>query len=142
MGCSYDGEGIGISTWAMLGKYTYAAIAEYSVEQNGGGVFMLLTPDQIAKAMAKAPNGVAWAALVADFNSLGGHVPVPAPVAPPVVVPPAPVPMPPAPVGELVTLAEAQKWAIANLASVRSNLTPQQARNNVTLSLAKHWPKS
>jgi hypothetical protein len=142
MGASYDAEGTGLGTWGMVGAMTYTAIAKYCVENAGGGVYVILTPDQIAKASLKAPNGVAWTSLIQDFDALGGTVPVPAPATPPVVVPPAPVPMPPTPVQKLVTLAEAQSWAIAGFRDVKSNITPTQARNNVTLSLAKHWPRS
>lgn len=105
MGVGHDQKGVQIDTWGMIGTLTYAAIAQLCTPSSNGELYVLLSPDQIAKGQAKAPNGVAWRDLVTDFDSMGGHVPVPAPPVPPV---------PPAPVG--VTLAQAQKWAAEGLA--------------------------
>jgi hypothetical protein len=105
MAMGYGAQGVTIDTWSMLGTLTYAAIAKYCTPSAGGSLYVVLTPDQLAKGQVRAPNGVAWSQLVADFDQLGGHVPVPAPPAPPA----------PAPTG--VTLTQAQQWASAGLAA-------------------------
>ena len=92
---------ITISTWAMTGTLTAAAIAMYFGSGQyaaafQGEIYVVLTSDQVAAATALAPNGFNWAALIADFDGLGGTVP--APVAPPPPTPIPPVPVPPAPV--------------------------------------------
>jgi hypothetical protein len=85
-------QGIQVATWGMIGTVTYAALAEYMIQNAGGECYVLVSPDQIAKAKTKAPNGFDWPTLIADFNSLGGHLPIPAPT--PVPVPPVPGPTP------------------------------------------------
>lgn len=88
VGVGHDAVGVHIDTWGMIGTVTYAAIAKYCTSITDGELHVLLTPDQLAKGQSKAPNGIDWSALLSDFNSLGGNVPVPAPVVtPPVVVP-------------------------------------------------------
>jgi hypothetical protein len=70
VGTGYTVDGVTIDTWGLLGTLTYQAIADYAVASNGGEVYVLLTPDQIAKGQAKAPNGFAWADLVSDMQQL------------------------------------------------------------------------
>lgn len=122
IGYGYDPSGVKIDSWGLFGTITWPAVAQYAARGAGGQLFTMLTLDQLAKGASKAPNGIDWATLVADFNSLGGHVPIPAPV--PVPAPPKPTPTPPAPAPHSVapTLAQAQAWAAAGL--------------------AEHWPKS
>jgi hypothetical protein len=97
IGVGYNSTGVQIDTWGMIGTVTWAAVSHLCSAAGGGELYVLLTPDQIAKGQQVAPNGVAWSALIADFDALGGSVPVPAPPAP-TPVPPTPVPVPPAPV--------------------------------------------
>lgn len=96
VGVGYNANGVTIDTWGLLGTLTWGAIAKYCAASNHGGAYVMLTPDQLAKGQTKAPNGVDWIQLIKDFNSIGGHVPVPPQPAPP--KPPAPhPPKPPAP---------------------------------------------
>lgn len=76
-GVGYDEDGIKLSTWGMLGTLTDDAITRYGTRQSGGELYVLVSPDQIAKAQTKAPNGLDWHQLITDFNLLGGHLPVP-----------------------------------------------------------------
>ena len=154
-GAGYDSAGVKICTWGMLGKITWAAIAKYAAQSADGQLLVLITPAQLAKGMAKAPNGIDWTSLIADFDALGGNVPVPAPApapTPPAPTPPAPTPpspaptpptpTPPAPVPTAVTLAQATSWAIAGLAPLHSVITRSVAEAAVTAALKKRWPAS
>ena len=96
VGVGFNSAGLQIDTWAMIGTITWSALQKYCASSVGGELYVLITPDQLQKAAAKAPNGFAWVDLINDFNTLGGHVPVPTPV-PPTPVPTPPVPTPPAP---------------------------------------------
>lgn len=132
LGVGYDvKKGVRISTWGMLGWIAWEAVAHLASGRNaaGGELHVGLTPDQISKGAALAPNGVAWADLIADFNSLGGHVSPPAP-------PPAPAPSGP------VTLAQAQAWARNALAKQPFIMTRTQAEQVAAVGLAAHWPTS
>lgn len=95
MGMGYDAHGVKIDTWGLLGTITWAAIARYASATSGGELHVMLSPDQLAKGQLKAPNGIDWSAIVADFDAMGGNVPVP--------TPPAPEP-PPVPASYSVTL--------------------------------------
>ena len=77
MGVGYDSKGVKIDTWGMFGTVTWKALAKYMVTKAGGEAYTLISRAQLAKAQEKAPNGINWADLVADFNSLGGNLPVP-----------------------------------------------------------------
>jgi len=72
IGAGYDSKGVVIDTWGLLGYITWDAIAKYCSNSQGGELYAMLSPDQIAKGQAKAPNGVAWQDIVADFNKLSG----------------------------------------------------------------------
>jgi hypothetical protein len=164
VGVGYNSLGVQIDTWGMIGTITWAAVAAYASKAGQGELYVMLTPDQLTKGQTKAPNGVDWTYLIADFDSMGGNVPVPVPPVPnptppppvpvppaptpvptppaptPVPTPPAPVPTPPAPtVG--VTLAQAQAWALSGLIPLHSVISKTQAENAVIKALAKHWPK-
>lgn len=89
-GMGYNGTGVTICTWGLLGTMTYAAIAEYCASSNNGELYVLITPDEIVKGLTTAPNGLNWSQLITDFNSMGGNVPVPSPPTPP--APPTPQP--------------------------------------------------
>ena len=103
MGVGYTAAGVQVDTWGMIGTLTWAAIAKLCTAAEGGDLYVLLTPDQIAKGQAKAPNGFDWASLIADFNALGGNVPAPTPT-------PTPTPAPTS-----VTLSQAIAWATKGL---------------------------
>jgi len=140
VGVGYSTQGVQIDSWGLIGTITWAAVKHLCTAAVGGELYVLLTPDQIAKSQQNAPNGVAWASLISDFDSMGGNVPVPAPPAPtpvpPAPVPPTPVPpspspqpvptpppvVPPAP-QKVVTLAEAISWATKGLTQ---NWPPQK----------------
>lgn len=140
IGAGYNSNGVTVDTWGMLGTLTWAAIAEYCVQSAGGELYVMLTPDQLAKGATTAPNGVAWNQLITDFDSLGGNVPVPTPPAPTPPAPTPPAPTPPAPV-TTVTLAQAQAWAISGLQKTRWSVIPRtQAETLVRNSLASNWP--
>jgi hypothetical protein len=98
-GLGYDSKsGVKVTTWGLLGVMTFPAVAQTCSARAGGELYAILTPDLIGKGQAKAPNGLDWAGLVADFNSMGGHVaPPPTPPAPTPPSPPAPQPPQPAP---------------------------------------------
>lgn len=114
IGAGYDDKAITVVTWGLYGKLTYEAIATYCAPGSGGEIYVLLTPDQLQKGQTKAPNGVAWDELIADWNKLGGHaVPPDTPIPPPLPPTPGPAPAP----SQVVTLADAQSWAIAGLAA-------------------------
>lgn len=102
MGVGYDTSGVAIDSWGMLGKLTWAAAAKYAVPHAGGELHVMLTPDQLQKGQAKAPNGIDWDALVADFGSLGGAAPLPAPA-------PSPAPGSKLAIGDVVALLQ-KSW--------------------------------
>ena len=93
----YDSKGNPeISTWAMTGTLTLAASAYYTAAAQGGECYAVISQDSLNKASQLCPAGINWAALVADWNALGGNLTPPVPV-PPVPVPPVPVPPVPVP---------------------------------------------
>ena len=128
----YNAVGVGIDTWGLIGIFTYAALAELCSASNGGECWVLLTPDILAKGAVKAPNGVAWSDIIADFDSIGGFVPAPSPAP----TPPAPTPAP----GTAVTLAQATSWAQSKITFPLQ--TAAQAKASVAAGLSANWPKS
>lgn len=132
VGVDYTTAGVVIDSWGMTGTFTWDAVAKYCVDKSGGAAYVLLSPDQLAKGQAKAPNGVAWTDLISDFDTLGGKLPVPDPVP----VTPAP------PAGTPVTLAQAQAWAKAGIAGGSGLQTRSGAEKLATASLAAQWPKT
>lgn len=101
-GIGYSGDGVILDTWGLLGFIAWEAIAQNVSPDNGGELYVLLTPDQVNKATQKAPNGFGWADLAVDFQTLGG-TPSPGPI-------PGPAPSPPN-----VTLDQAIAWAAQGL---------------------------
>jgi len=75
-GVGYTPQGATIDTWGILGTMTWAAIAKYCSQANDGGVYVMLTPDELVKAQQASPHGVKWSDLVNDLNSLGANIPV------------------------------------------------------------------
>jgi hypothetical protein len=106
VGVGYDTKGVIINTWGLEGILTWAAVKKQCLQQNGGELHVMLTPDMLAKGQSKCPNGVDWSAIVTDFDLLGGKIPIPTPAPSPTPVPPTPVPNP-AP-AKALTLAQAQ----------------------------------
>lgn len=142
IGYGYGTAGVDIDSWGLIdpatgtgGTLTWAAIAALCVQQAGGAVYVLLSPDQLAKGQAKAPNGVAWVDLISDFDSMGGTVPVPPSPQP------DPGPTPPAAAG--VTLAQAQGAVKTALDKEYAVLTRHRAENVALKALAAlpGWPK-
>jgi hypothetical protein len=129
MADGYDAAGVTIWTWGMRGTLTWAALAELCTLAAGGGFYLSLSPNMLARGAAKAPNGFAWADLVADFDTMGGSVPVPAPV-------PVPSPTP----GGPVTLAQAQAWVRAGITAGHPLQTRLTAETLAAAALAAHWP--
>lgn len=74
MGLGYTSTGVIVDSWGIIGEVTWPAIAKYAVNSAGGGLYTMITPDQLAKGASKAPNGVNWATLTADFVKLGGRI--------------------------------------------------------------------
>ena len=138
-GIGYNNQGVPISTWGMIGTLTWAALQKYCASSANGQLLLMLTPDQLTKGQSKAPNGVAWTDLIADFDALGGNVPEPAPTPP---TPTPPTPTPPTPPTSTVTLAQAIAWADQGLAGRHAVITRRQAERMVNASLTKNWPAS
>jgi hypothetical protein len=134
MANGYIAQGLSIDTWALEGTFTYSALAALCSASEGGELWVMLTPDQIAKAASKAPNGFAWQDLVVDFDSIGGSVVIPTPTPTPVI--------PPAPAGSIVSLAQAQGWVSSGLSGGFPFLTRAQAIASANAALAKNWPSS
>ena len=88
MGTGYNDVGIQIVSWGLSGTVTWDAVAEYAVAKSGGEMYVLLSPAQLLRGMQKAPNGVDWNALVADFQGMGGKISDPSAVAG-VTIPPS-----------------------------------------------------
>jgi hypothetical protein len=150
IGVGYTASGVKVDTWGMFGTLTFAAIAKYCVATAGGQLYVLITPDQLSKGMTKAPNGVAWADLISDFDSMGGNVPVPAPApapspspapSPTPVNPPAPSPVP-SPSSTGPTLEQATTWAQSQIVTAPFIMTRSQAESYIAAGLKANWPAS
>jgi len=83
----YDSTGVWVATWGLMVRATWAALQKYGARSAGGEGYVLLTQDMLATGQTKAPNGVDWNQLILDFDSIGGHVPLPAPSPTPTPVP-------------------------------------------------------
>jgi hypothetical protein len=147
---------VDIDTWGLLGEITAAAVAMYAGASGGGELHVAFSPEQLAKAATKAPNGVDWASIQQAFDEIGGGPspdpappappappeppnPNPAPPAPPPAPsPPEPPPAPPTPAGG-VTLSQAIDWAIAGLQG-QDVWTTYDAIDSVVTGLAVNWP--
>lgn len=69
-GFGYNSKGVLISTWAMEGLITYAAIAQYCSSSNQGELYTVISEDTLIKATSRAPNGFDWTQLLADFQAI------------------------------------------------------------------------
>jgi hypothetical protein len=90
-----DPRGLGVATWAMTGILTHAAIKSMMAARYGGEMWVFLTEELLDLATQRSPNDLDWKTLVADFDQLGGTVPMPIDPTPP--TPPGPTPIPPTP---------------------------------------------
>jgi hypothetical protein len=70
----YGALGVTIDTWGLIGTITYPATAKYAVPAANGELYVMLSPDQLEAGYQKAPNGIAWSQLIADFDAMGGNV--------------------------------------------------------------------
>lgn len=89
VGVGYNEKGVTINTWGMTGLMTDAAIAEYAAQSANGDLYTVVSVDSLNKVTQKAPSGFDWSQLVADFDSMGGHVLAPTLTAMPPVSRPA-----------------------------------------------------
>ncbi len=130
----YGDGGLKIDTWGCLGTLTWDALAKYFVPSVYGAVYAILTPDELTKGQAKAPNGVDWTALITDFDSMGGTVPLPerAPAPPMAAIGP----------GSAVTLVHAQGLVSSAFRESHRLLTQQQAIDLAKAALAAGWPRA
>lgn len=128
-------RGLRVDSWALFGWVTPAGLAARATIAGNGSLYLCVSPDQIAKGATKDPHGLAWADLIADFDALGGHLPIPAPPAP------APVPAPP-PTPAAGSLAWAQAQVTAAVNAGPHILTRGVAIAEVNAALAKAWPTS
>jgi hypothetical protein len=129
IGTGYNSTGVVINSWGMRGTLTWEAIAALCTQQAGGAVYVLCTPDQLAKGATKAPNGVSWADLIADFDAMGGHIPLPPPP-PPVIVPGS------------IGLVQVEQIVAYALNHSPPMMTRAMAIRAVNAALAAYWPKT
>jgi hypothetical protein len=104
-GFGYTSQGVNIDSWGLQGIITYGAISEYCAGSNNGELYVLITKDILNAASSLSPDGLDWDQLIADFDALGGTLPVsPNPPTPSPTPTPTPPPAPthssiPLPVG-------------------------------------------
>lgn len=123
-------RGVLIDTWGLRVWVTWAALAKYGVQSNGGMLIAHVNADAISKATMKAPNGFDWTTLLTYFDSdLGGNLPLPAP------------PPTPSPSGGMM-LAQAQQLARDGINAGPVLMTRHTAGRWSDYGLAKGWPKS
>ena len=129
MAYGYNSQGLLICSWGLLGVLTWAALAKYCNNNAGGEMYYMMSTDVLVKGQQTA-TGIALPQLMADWDSIGGHLPIPAPT-------PAPAPAPaPAPPGS-ITQAAAVAAAVASLEAMRPLLTRGMAEWAVKNALAK-----
>ena len=75
MGFGFNASGILVDSWGLTGLITWSAVAKYCSNSSGGSLYALLTPDQLANAQAKSPQGLNWDQMIADFKAVGGILP-------------------------------------------------------------------
>ena len=144
MSYGYNSSGILIDSWGLLGTMTWPAVSSLLSSSGGGELYVMLSPDQLAKGQAKAPNGVDWTSLISDWDAMGGTVPVPNPAptppapAPPSPTPPSPTPPAPTPT-KAPTLAQAQAAVDKALNSMHSVILRSQAVSAVNAALKPLW---
>ncbi len=120
--------GVVVMTWGLLGTITWAAFAKLCAPSAGGGCAVRVTADWL-NAAGKSPNGLDMATLIADFDAIGGTLPVPAPT-------PAPAPIP---TGK-ATFEQAVAAMTAGINAGDPLQTQEQAIANGTSGMAAGWP--
>jgi hypothetical protein len=65
----YDDKTIIISTWGMLIRMTYEALAKYAIDEANGELYALISTDWINVTTKKSPAGINWSQLVSDIES-------------------------------------------------------------------------
>lgn len=81
-GVGFDSHGIQVASWGLVGTLTWAALQRDVIARSYGELYTVLSPEILVKATSKSPAGLAWDQLIADFDAIGGHVPMPPPPAP------------------------------------------------------------
>lgn len=71
-GYSTSNNAMRIVTWGLTGWLTLPGLSKLCVEQSGGELWLLITPDQINRASMRAPNHLDWPQLCLDFHKFGG----------------------------------------------------------------------
>lgn len=71
-GFGYKFGGVKISTWGMLGWLGWGASAKYTAASAGGALYAVISKSALNRATGRAPNGLDWLQLQADFKALGG----------------------------------------------------------------------
>jgi hypothetical protein len=126
----YNSQGLLIDSWGLIGILTWKALAQYAQNNSGGEMYYMMSTDMLLKSQQTSPDGFALPQLIADFDSIGGHLPLPTPV-------PAPIPAPtPAPPGS-ITQAQAVAAAMAQLQNMRPLLTRGMAEWAVKNALSQ-----
>ncbi len=74
VGVGYNADGVVIDSWGMTGLVTNAAVSQYAGKAAGGELYTVVSQDGLNKATKKAPAGFDWSQLIADFDSMGGHL--------------------------------------------------------------------
>lgn len=70
VGYNSSNKTIGVSTWGMLGNVTDAAVTSYMSAADQGEMHAILSQDILDRASRRAPNGIDWDKLKADFASI------------------------------------------------------------------------
>jgi hypothetical protein len=68
-GYGYGPTGVFINSWGMHGTLTWAALAKYAIQANGGDLATVFSVDAINAATQKAPNGFDFSQLMADLQA-------------------------------------------------------------------------
>jgi hypothetical protein len=123
-----NSQGVQIMTWGLIGTITWAALAALCVPAAGGGCATRVTADWLNKSIGKTPSGFLWNDLLADFDTMGGTIALPAPTVP------SPTTAP--------TLAQAQAAITVALSKQLPLMTRSSATSAATGALSPLWPAS
>ena len=70
IGTGYNGQGVQIDTWGLIGTVTWDAVAALTSSGQGGQLYALWSEDSLAKATGKTPAGFDWAQLQIDIDAM------------------------------------------------------------------------